>query len=129
MEGGIGGPAVRERVVTVGFVVARALPAREFIASVNDDFVIEDVSGIRRQGVRGVGQLRPRVGDGVVRFGEVGFTLHRRVEDGVKIGGDASVSDEFSLEGDQFKRVSSVVHAAELGPNVVDRVITHQAVG
>ena len=79
--------------------------------------------------MRGVGKLTPRIGDGVVGFGEVGFFLDGGVGDGVEVNRNAAVGDEFAAERNEFKRVASVVHAGHLGPRVVHGVVAKQTVG
>ena len=95
----------------------------------DDDFIVEDRSGVSRKFVGGVGQLRPRVGHGVVGFGQVGLRLHRRVRHRVKEKSNAPEGDEFSSERNEFKRVALMVHAGHLRPRVVHRVVPEEAVG
>ena len=79
--------------------------------------------------MRGVGKLAPRIGDGVVGFGEVGFFLDGGVGDGVEVNGNPAVGDEFAAERNEFKRVASVVHARHLRPRVVHGIVAKQTVG
>ena len=95
----------------------------------NDDFIVEHSGCVSGELVRGVGKLAPRIGDGVVGFGEVGFFLDGGVGDGVEVNGNPAVGDEFAAERNEFKRVTSVVHARHLRPRVVHGVVAKQTVG
>ena len=82
----------------------------------DDDLVIEDGSGVGGEFVRSVGKLRPRIGDGVVGFRQVGLFLNRGVGNRVEEDGHAAVGNELATEGNELEGVALVVHVRHLGP-------------
>ena len=82
----------------------------------DDDLVVEDGGGVGGEFVRSVGKLRPRIGDRVVGFGQVGLFFNRGVGSRVKEHGHAAVGDELATEGNEFEGVALVVHVRHLGP-------------
>ena len=82
----------------------------------NDDFIVQNRRRIRGKGVGRVRQLRPRIGDGVVGFGQVGFGFNRGVGYWVEKERNTAISDQLPSERNQIKGMALVIHARQLRP-------------
>ena len=89
----------------------------------DDDLVVEHLGCVGRQGARGVGQWRPRVGDRVVCLCSVGVTRDRLVGSRVKEGPNTSVGNELATERNQLEGVTGHGHVGQLRPLVVDGIV------
>ena len=94
----------------------------------NDDFIVEHGCGISREFVGCIGKRCPRIRDGIVGFGQVGFLFNRSVLHRVKKDSNTTVSDEFTPEGNQFEGMTTVVHVGHLCPGVVGRIVSKESI-